>query len=98
MNLAELSKTPQLIEIAIDKKELVEKYGDQLIFYVYDRQPLDVFAKLANADKSNMVGVTDLIKDMILDKDGNKIVEGDKVLPLDVMIEAVTLITDRLGK
>tara|TARA_R110000782_G_scaffold199924_1_gene288811 strand:- start:313 stop:609 length:297 start_codon:yes stop_codon:yes gene_type:complete len=98
MELSKLSQKPQLLSVVIDKPELVEKYGDELEFFIYDRQSLDVFAKLANADQSNMGGLSDILKDMILDKDGNQIIVDENVLPLDVMLEAVTKVGERLGK
>ena len=97
MKLSELSQKPKLIQILIDKETIVEKYGEPLEFHIYDRQPLDVFTKLANA-KEDTVGVTELIQDMILDEDGNSVVKDGNVLPLDVIMEAVTLITAELGK
>ena len=97
MKLAELSKKPELIKITLKKKEIIEKYGDEIEFHIYDRQPLDVFTKLANAEK-DMTGITEMIQDMILDDSGNKIVNDDKVLPLDVLMECVTEISTRLGK
>ena len=97
MKLAELSKKPELIKITLKKKEIIEKYGDEIEFHIYDRQPLDVFTKLANAEK-DMTGMTEMIQDMILDDSGNKIVNDDKVLPLDVLMECVTEISNRLGK
>jgi hypothetical protein len=97
MKLSELSQKPKLINIVIDKKEIVKKYGEELEFHIYDRQPLDVFTKLANA-KEDTAGVTELIQDMILDEQGNPVVTDGNVLPLDVIMEAVTLITKELGK
>mgnify|MGYP001440421496 CR=1 FL=1 len=97
MKLTELSKKPELLKITIDKEEIVEKYGDSIEFHIYDRQPLDVFAKLANAEK-DMTGLTEMIQDMILTEKGNKVVEDGKVLPLDVLMECVTHISERLGK
>ena len=97
MKLAELSKKPELIKITINKKEIVKKYGDEIEFHIYDRQPLDVFTKLANAEK-DMSGMTEMIQDMILDESGAKIVDEDKVLPLDVLMECVKEISNRLGK
>ncbi len=97
MKISELSQKPQLIKVTISKKELVEKYGEELEFHIYDRQSIEVFTKLANAER-DMTGVTEMIQDMILDEAGNKIVEDDKVLPLDVLMECVKEISDRLGK
>ena len=97
MKLSELSQKPKLIQILIDKDTIVEKYGEALEFHIYDRQPLDVFTKLANA-KEDTAGVTELIQDMILDEKGELVVKDGNVLPLDVIMEAVTLITSELGK
>jgi hypothetical protein len=97
MKISELSQKPQLIKVTINKKELVEKYGEELEFHIYDRQSIEVFTKLANADK-DMTGVTEMIQEMILDEAGNKVVEDGKVLPLDVLMECVKEISERLGK
>lgn len=98
MKLSDLAKEPKLIKCSIDKPELVEKYGEELEFYIYDRQPLDVFAKLANADKGEMSGMTDMIKMLLLDENGEPIVGGNQVLPMDVLVEAVSIIGNELGK
>tara|TARA_R110002050_G_scaffold47419_2_gene110695 strand:+ start:232 stop:528 length:297 start_codon:yes stop_codon:yes gene_type:complete len=98
MKLAELSQKPELIKIEIDKAELVEKYGDTLEFHCYDRQPLDIFTKLANADTSDVGSMTMLFKDLILNEDGTQVIKEDHVLPMDVMVEAITLIGEKLGK
>jgi hypothetical protein len=98
MKLAELSQQPQLIKLVIDKAELVEKYGEALEFHVYDRQPLDIFTKLSNATEDNAGGMADMIKDLILDEDGNQIMENNKILPLDLMMEAMKIVSEELGK
>ena len=98
MNLAELATEPKLVKITINKPELVEKYGDELEFYVYDRQPLDVFAKLGTTSTENVMHMTDMLQDMILDADGNKVMTAGKLLPIDIVTEAVTLIGNLLGK
>jgi len=98
MKLAELSQKPQLIQILITDEKIVEKYGEELEFYVYDRQPLDVFSKLANAQQDDMSGTTLILKDMIMDEKGTPVMSDGKVLPMDVMVEAVKLIGERLGK
>ncbi len=98
MKLAELSQKPELIKVIIDTEELIEKYGDTLEFFCFDRQPLDTFTKLANADANDPGSLTMLFKDLILDEEGNHIITGDNVLPMDVMIEAIKMIGERLGK
>lgn len=97
MKLSDLSQKPKLIKITINSEKIIEKYGEELEFHIYDRQPLDVFTKLANA-KEDTSGITELIQNMILDENGKPVVADGNVLPLDVIMEAVTLITNELGK
>ncbi len=98
MNLTELASEPKLIKLTIDKPEIVEKYGEELEFYVYDRQPLDVFTKLGVSTTENAMQFTEMLSEMILDVDGNPVMENGKVLPIDIVTEAVTLIGNMLGK
>lgn len=98
MNLKDLAQKPTLIELKVTEPTIVEKYGDELSFYVYDRQPIDVFAKLATMQEANPLEFTDMLAKLILDADGNPVMTEDKVLPIDVLTEAVKLIGDTLGK
>ena len=98
MDLKELSKKPQLIELVIDDKKIVDKYGDSLTFFIYDRQPLDLYGKLSKMTDDDFEHMNDVFQDLILDKDGNKIMDENNVLPLDVTMAAVTQVGERLGK
>ncbi len=98
MELQELAVKPKLIKVTITAEAIVEKYGDELDFYVYDRQPLDVFAKLATIKEDNALLFTDMLVDLILNEEGKPVMADDKILPIDVLTEAVKLIGDKLGK
>lgn len=98
MKLKDLATTPKLEKLTITKSDLVEKYGDELDFYVYDRQPLDVYGKLANADKMDMGETMEVVSELILDEEGKKVCQKDQQLPLDLQVEAMTLIGNFLGK
>jgi hypothetical protein len=99
MQLKELSAKPQLIEIELTNDSLVKKYGEPVKFHTYDRQPMDVFMRLANANDGGKPGdVIDMVKDLILDEEGKPIINGENTVPTDVMILAVGAIVERLGK
>ena len=98
MKLADLAQKPQLTKLTINKPELVEKYGDELEFYMYDRQPLDVFSKMANASTDDLDTYFSLLTQIILKEDGTPVMSDDHVLPVDVMTEAMKLIGENLGK
>jgi len=98
MNLKDLATKPKLIKLTVEKEELVKKYGDSLEFYVYDRQPLAVFGRLANADRENFSDIAELVSTLILDEKGNSIVNDGAELPFDVLTEVITMVSEHLGK
>ena len=101
MKLTELTAEPKLIEILLDDEDTVKEFGESLSFHTWDRQPMDVFMKLANvnsADGQDTVAMVEIVKTMILDEDGNAIMTGNTVLPVHVLLKVITKITEMLGK
>lgn len=99
MKLKELSAKPQLIEITLSNEAVVKKYGEPVTFHTWDRQPMDVFMSLANANDGGKPGdVIHMVKDLILDDEGKKIINKENTIPTDVLILAVGAIVERLGK
>jgi len=98
MKLAELAKEPKLINIKIDDSGIVEKYGEDVEFWVYDRVDMETFMALANLEGGQNIGkIVSVMKDLILDDKGNKIIADGRILPNDVMIKAVEKTVTALG-
>lgn len=98
MKLSQIANKPQLIEVSIDDKDTIKQYGEPISFHTWDRQPMDVFLKLANADQQNAAGVIDVVKNLILDEHGKPILSNENMLPTNVLMKAITKVTDLLGK
>ena len=101
MKLSEITQKPQLIEVLIDDKDTIKEYGEALSFHTWDRQPMDVFMRLASvnsADGQDTGAMIDIVKTMILDENGNAIMTGNTVLPVQVLLKVITKITEMLGK
>lgn len=98
MKLTQLAAKPQLIRLVLDTPDVIERYQEPLEFYTWDRQPLDVFVKLAQINNSNIGDVIDIVRTMILDESGNQVIQNDVMLPSQVLIQAIGKITDTLGK
>lgn len=98
MKLNELAKEPKLTKITIDDAPLVEKYGEAIEFWVWDRVDMSTFVKLANLEgEQNIADVVDAMKTLILDEKGNTIINDKNILPNDVMIKAVEKTVVALG-
>lgn len=100
MRLKELSTTPQLIRVVLDDEETIKEYGEEIEFYVYDKQPLAKFVKFMNADTADFDPV-DLIafcSEMIFDEDGQPVMTEGEVLPTKVLIRCINEVISQLGK
>jgi hypothetical protein len=97
MKITQLVAKPQLIDYVLDDEAIVKKYGEAIVFYSYDRQPIDVFMKLASATESNVTNIISIVKDLILDEKGSPILTADNMLPTDVLMAAIGKITQSLG-
>ena len=52
--LTSYASKPILIKIELDDEETIAKYEDSLEFWVYDRQPIETFAQLAQVRGENL--------------------------------------------
>ena len=104
MKLSEITKKPQLIEVLIDDKETVKEYGEALSFHTWDRQPMDVFIKLANLSSNienknpNIGDMIGIVKTLILDEDGKEILTDENAMPTSILMKVIQKVTESLGK
>lgn len=98
MKLSKLSAKPQLVKVELDDEETLKEYQEPLEFYTWDRQPLDVFMKLASTTQDNAGNIIDIVRTLILDEDGKQILNKDNMLPTNVLMKAIGKVTDMLGK
>jgi|694.fasta_scaffold132552_4 hypothetical protein len=99
MKLSQLSKEPQLIEISIDDEEIVKEYGEPLVFYTWDRQPMDVFTRLANqGEKADIGELLEIVRTLVLDEDGKEILTDKSTLPTPILMQVINKVIAQLGK
>lgn len=98
MKLSQLAAKPQLIKIQLDDQEVRDTYGDVLEFYVYDRQDMETFVKMATLDVKEFDRVAEIVNRMILDEKGELIVKDGLVLPTSIMMKAIHKVVEILGK
>lgn len=97
MKLSKLAAKPQLIQMTLDDEDIVKEYGEPIEFWTWDRQPLDVFMKMANANQQDAGQMIDIVKTLILDEDGKPVIQGDTMLPSSVLVRVIAKIVESLG-
>jgi hypothetical protein len=99
MKLSQIAAKPKLIEVSIDDEEIIKEYEEALTFYTWDRQPMDVFTRMANLSESNDVaGLLDIVRTLVLDEDGKEILTKESTLPTSVLMKVISKVTEHLGK
>lgn len=98
MKLTQLAREPQLIKLTIDDEIVIKEYGEPIEFWIYDRQPLDKFLKIAQLRSDKLEDTLALVKDMILDEDGKPILVDNNTLPLGVLGPVMNKVVETLGK
>ena len=98
MKLSQIAKKPRLIEITIDDADIVEEYGEVVTFWTWDRQPMDVFLKLAAIDQNNTSSVISAVRELILNEDGTPVLTGEDSLPTKVLMRVIVTVVESLGK
>jgi hypothetical protein len=98
MKLSDIAKKPQLIEVTIDTPEIVQDIGEPVVFWTWDRQPMDVFMRLASVDNTNTRSMIEAVRELVLDEHGQPVLVDGVTLPTRVMLAVITKIVEDLGK
>ena len=98
MKLSQLTAKPQLVLVKLEDEDTIKDFGEAVEFYTWDRQPMDVFMKLASATQENTTNVIEIVRTLILDEDGKQILTKDNMLPTNILMKAISKVTEMLGK
>ena len=98
MKLSELAKKPQLVPVIMDDEDTIKEYGEPLEFYTWDRQPMEVFLKLAAIDQRDSNSIIEAVRNLILDEHGRPVIEGEVTLPTKIMMRVITTVVEQMGK
>lgn len=97
MKLKELAKKPVLTKVTLSDKDIVEKYGEEIEFYIYDRYEFDTYLKLFQTEENDISRMTTLVKELLMDDKGNPIITDGEILPSDIMMKAIEQVVKTLG-
>jgi hypothetical protein len=98
MKLTQLAAKPKLVKIEITDEDVVKEFGEALEFWIWDRQPMDKFVRLAQMKGDDMSELIAAVNDMVLDEEGNAIIKEGLVLPTNVMTKVIGKVVETLGK
>jgi hypothetical protein len=98
MKLTQLAAKPQLVKIELTDEDTIKEFGEALEFWIWDRQPMDKFVRLAQMRGEDMSELITAVNEMVLDEEGNPIVKDGLMLPTNVMTRVIGRVVETLGK
>lgn len=98
MKLNQLIAAPQLTKVSLDDEDVIKEFGEPLEWWIWDRQPLDRFLKLAAAEGNTGDQIVATMREMILDEEGKPLLVGDATLPTSVLLKVMNKMVSLLGK
>lgn len=98
MKLTQLAAKPQLVKIELNDEDVVQEFGEALEFWIWDRQPMDKFVRLAQMKGEDISELITAVNEMVLDEEGNPVVKDGLMLPTNVMTKVIGKVVETLGK
>lgn len=96
MDLSQLAETPKLLHLQLDSEAIVEKYGEPIEFYMYDRQSIPTYIKLSSIE--NDTGeLIEAVRQLVMTKEGKPMLKADQTLPFDIMMAMIEKVVAELG-
>ena len=99
LDIKQFAKKPELIEILLDDESIIKEYNEAITFYMKDFVDINTyfdFFRSQNNKSGDELAV--LLTKIILNKDGNPVLEEGECFPVDITIAALTKINECLGK
>ena len=98
-SISEFSKKPQLLEIVLDSDDIVAEYGEPVVFYMKDFVDISTYFDFFRGQADGITnGLNDVLKKLILNKDGKPVMKDDEALPVDLAVAALGKVNENLGK
>jgi hypothetical protein len=96
-SLAEFAKKPELIKITIDTPEIVEEYGEPVVFFMKDFVDINTYFDFFRAQTEGN-SLDTMLHKIILNEQGESCLKEGHTLPINLSIAVLTKVNENLGK
>lgn len=98
-SISEFAKTPELMEIVLDSEDIIAEYGEPVVFYMKDFVDINTYFDFFRSQaEGNGEGLNEVIRKLILNKEGNTVLGPGQALPVDLAVAVLGKINENLGK
>lgn len=99
MDITKLVQKPKLIELQVDSKEVLDSIGEPVSFWMKEHLDLGTYFDFYKFQQDqNLNQLTEILRRVVLDSQGNPAIAEDEVLPIEVTLAILFKINDYVGK
>lgn len=97
MELSALKLRPKLIEITIGDEDIVQQYGEAVTFYMLDHLDIQTYFDFyKHQSAGDLTELTNIVKKILVNKDGKAILVKNETLPVILMSRVITAIGNQM--
>lgn len=99
MDIKALATKPRLEQLTIDDKDIVDRYGESITFWIMDQMDVSTyfnFYKLQQGEDSTLLN--ELLRKLILNDKGRPVLAEEEIFPVDITLSILVKINEFLGK
>lgn len=100
MDISEYKKQPQVIELSIRDKEVLEYYStDEIKFHIIDYMDLTTYFSFYRVQQNeDGEELNKLLRKLILNKEGKPVLGPNEIFPINLTMAMLVEINEYLGK
>lgn len=99
MDIKKIARKPELVEVVIDDQDIVENYGEPITFWMREFVDLNTYFEYFRSQSEHQGdALTEILRKVILNKEGKPALGKDDELPVDISLAAIGKMNDVLGK
>lgn len=99
MDVKKLAQKPKLIRLEADTKEIMDTVGEPVVFWMREHLDLGTYFDFYKfQEDKNVNQLTEILRKLVLDEQGNQVIGDDEILPVEVTLGILFKINDYVGK
>jgi hypothetical protein len=97
-DIGQFVKKPQLIEVVLDSEDIINEFGEPVIFYMKDYVDITTYFEFYKFQNEGSENFNTILRRLILNAEGNTVLKDDEALPVQLAVGALSKINENLGK
>lgn len=99
MDIKDLARKPELVQLSLDSEDIVATYGEPVTFYMRDYVDINTYFEFYRTQsEKDGEQLAAIIRRIVLNAQGEPVLGPEDELPIDITVELLVKVNECLGK